>query len=424
MPIVTAEKMVFGGECMAHCNGKNVFVPYAIPGETLEVEITKSYRDYDKARIVKVLTPSEKRVTPLCPLYGTCGGCNMQHIDSEFQQTIRKDMLSDCFAREGIAVPPVQVIAADATGYRCRIQLHDGGFYAAKTNESIPIQQCPVATSEINAYLAQVPPQERPRGKCQLFADSRVCGLKNAGASAQNALGALEKLIIAREQENTGALKVIGGGKRPIKDKVKKRFSGTVSSEEHRAEVLVAGKHIQFDVRGFFQSNLAVLEKATAVICGGLEGHHALDMYSGAGTFSVFLADRFANLTLVEHNRDALVAAEQNLAVAGGICRHESYGMSGERWVAEHAPSCIKRNGSFDAVVIDPPRSGMERAVTDWLCTQHIRKVRSVSCDPATQARDIARLLKAGYVLKELYLLDFYPQTAHIESLACLEYTL
>ena len=134
-------------------------------------------------------------------------------------------------------------------------------------------------------------------------------------------------------------------------------------------------------------------------------------MYAGCGTFSVFLSDIFEKTTLVEHNRDALVFAEQNLSGKN----HESIGLSGAKWATAN------RNAYFDAAVIDPPRSGMEKEVLEYLCRSGIPQIRSVSCDPATQARDTAALVQSGYVLKRLYLLDFYPNTSHIESLAVLE---
>lgn len=406
--VLTAEKLVAGGDCLARRNGKNVFIPKAIPGEELVVRITKSARDYDRAEIEEVRTPSPHRVAPRCPLYGTCGGCSMQHIDDDFQQELRRTLLTDCFSREGIQVPPVTVLAGDSTGYRSRMQLHDGSLFAKATNDAVDFTACPVATPELNAYLSSVPQEKRPRGRVQIFADSRVSSFS----------GTAEHVVLAAEEPEKKTPYIQGGGKRPVKNKVKKRFSGTALSPENSVEVTLSGKTIRFDVRGFFQSNLGVLEKAVAAVTDGLHGKHVLDMYSGVGTFSVFLADRFEKVTLVEHNRDALVYAEINMAGKN----HESYGVSGERFVTDNAEEAAARSGAFDAVVIDPPRSGMEKAVCDWLCRVHVPVIRSVSCDPVTQARDIARLVKAGYTLTALYLLDFYPQTAHIESLACLEY--
>ncbi|MDE6350569.1 MAG: class I SAM-dependent RNA methyltransferase, partial [Treponemataceae bacterium] len=100
---------------------------------------------------------------------------------------------------------------------------------------------------------------------------------------------------------------------------------------------------------------------------------------------------------------------------------HESYGVSGAKWVRENAAQVIAHGGEFDAVVIDPPRAGMEKEVREWLCAHKPRHIRSLSCDPATHARDAAALIRAGYALTALYLPDFYPQTSHIESLAFFE---
>ena len=172
-----------------------------------------------------------------------------------------------------------------------------------------------------------------------------------------------------------------------------------------------------FDVQGFFQSNLQVLEKAITLAVADLSGKNALDMYSGCGTFSVFLAEKFEKVTLVEHNRAAIVFAEQNLLGKN----HDSYGISGEKWVKENSASILSKIGNFDAVVIDPPRSGIEKEVLNFLCTVKPPVLRVISCDPVTNARDIRCLIDAGYKLKKLYLLDFYPQTSHIESLCFLE---
>jgi len=108
MPVtVKAEKLVFGGDCIAHVNGKAVFIPYAVPGETLDIEIISSKRDYDKAKIVSVRAPSPHRRPPACAYYGLCGGCNMMHIDDAYQRSLRKSVLADCFSRAGIDVPEI-----------------------------------------------------------------------------------------------------------------------------------------------------------------------------------------------------------------------------------------------------------------------------------------------------------------------------
>ena len=407
---VIPEKMVFGGSCLAKVNGKNVFIPYAIPGEKIEISIKKSFRDYDIAEIEKVIEPSVHRQLPFCPLYGKCGGCNMQHIDIDFQRELRKQMLADCFEREGINVPEIETISGEPANYRSRIQLTDGGLNEKQSNNILKLDFCPIATDEINSYLKNVSQEKRPLGRVHFFGDKRIV------SSAQKEY---DHLVIADEtKKELWVSKQVGKSKKMAKNKVRQRFAGTLADTRNNCTVCILGKQIEFDVQGFFQSNMDVLEKTIKAVTFNMGGENVLDMYCGAGTFSVFLADIFKKTTLVEHNRDALVHAEVNMAGKA----HETYGLSGSRWVKENAPMILEKNGPFDAVVIDPPRSGMEKEVCSWLCKNKTAQIRSISCDPATQARDASYLIKSGYKLTKLYLLDFYPQTSHIESLAYFEF--
>lgn len=412
---ITAEKMVFGGDCIGKFNGKTVFVPYAIPGEKLEVEITRDERDYCVASIVNVLEKSPHRVMPFCSLYGKCGGCNMQHIDQEYQAELRTQILRDAFEREGVTVGEIEVIRDTDKGYRSRFQFHNGGLMGKRSNEIIPIESCPCATDEINHYLSEIPFEHRPEGRVHVFGSSRISSIPEG----------YDKIVIAeipeeerkKKEKARKQMTTPGGSKLKKQKKIKARYSGTVSDAMTSCTVSLLGKNLIFDVQGFFQSNLGLLEKAIPLIIEGLEGKNVLDMYSGSGTFSVFLADKFENVTLVEHNKNAIVYAEQNMAGK----KHESYGLSGEVWIKYHSENCMKTSGKFDACVIDPPRSGMEKSVCQWLQKSGIPCIRSLSCDIATHARDIKFLSRSGYELKKLYLLDFYPQTCHIESLAILE---
>lgn len=408
MPItVTAEKLTFGGDCIARVNGKTVFIPYAIPSETLDIEIISSKRDYDKARIVNIIAPSSHRRIPSCEYYGICGGCNMMHIDDAYQRELRKSVLADCFSRAGIDVPEIDVVAGKSEGYRARFLLHDGGLVARDGKSIVPVTHCTVATDEVNAWFSETVFENRPRGLLRIFGDEKVV---RSGESGKKIVSAL----CAKAEGTEGAVK--NAAQNVYGKKIKtpqKRFSGTLASPDTAVKIAIGGKEIGFDVRGFFQSNTEVLERAIGKVCISLSGKNALDLYAGCGMFSVFLSDSFEHVTLVEHNRDALVFAEQNMAGK----RHTSLGISGEAWVRNFS----KKAPFFDAVVTDPPRSGMEKAVCDRLCESGIPHIRSLSCDPATHARDAAKLIRSGYRLVSLSLLDFYPNTCHIESLAIFE---
>lgn len=414
MPVHTiiTDKMVFGGDCIAKIDGKTVFIPFALPGETLEVEITRQTRDYDCARIVNIVKPSVHRVKPFCKYYGTCGGCSLQHADSEYQKELRVQMLESAFEREGLRVPPIEVVSDSPTSYRARFQFTDGGLKMKLSDKVVALDSCPCATEEINHFLSEVPFEKRPRGRVHVFGSSAISSIPEGYDRLVIAHEvAKEKLPVQKKERRS-----LNGRPLPKQKQIKKQWTASSLDPRNACTVMLCGKPITFDVQGFFQSNLAVLQKAIPLVCQNLTGNHVLDMYAGCGTFSRFLGEHFTKVSLVEHNRDALIYAEQNLASLA----HESYGVSGGLWVKNHAKSCVERNGAFDAVVIDPPRSGMEKDVRDWLSKQCIPQVRSVSCDAATHARDIAALVKCGYKLEKLFLLDFYPQTAHIESLAYL----
>ena len=395
--------MVFGGKSLGKIDGKNVFVPYTIPGEKLEIEITEQNKDYDNAEIVKILEPSPHRIEPACRYYGKCGGCNMMHIEPAYQKELRKGILTDIFRQNGIDIAEkTEIISGPDFNYRSRFQLNDGGLSQRRSNVVIKIEECLCAENAVNDYLKNTAeqPQKRPAGRSHLF-----------GSSFSE-----EGLKIAKEEKKDNKPNITGGGQKNKKLKIKENhyFSGTVASPQNTMTVNFGGHKLSFDVRGFFQSNLFVFEKVCRLITDLLPGgKNIIDMYSGCGSISTFLTEKYENVVLVEHNRDALVYAEQNLAGT----KHMSYGLSGAAFVK----TCANTLPAFDACTIDPPRSGMEKEVCQWLCKSNIPLILSISCDPATHARDCAKLISAGYELKQMYLLDFYPNTSHIESLAVLE---
>ncbi len=404
---IITEKMIFGGNCIAKVNGKTVFIPYSLPNEKLIIEITETYKDYDIAKIVEILTPSPHRIKPRCSLYGLCGGCNMMHIDDNYQIELRKSILKDCFERENIEIPEITAITSQSCNYRNRFKLIDGGLSIKKGNVVVNLTNCPVASPEINNYFKNNSQQNRPKGRVHVFGSNQ---LLTDSAFCKN--------IVIEQSKTPIAIQTLP--KKKIKHQIKKIYSGTVIDEQNKVTIMLKGKKLTFDVRGFFQSNIAVLENIIDIVTGTQHGNNVLDMYSGCGTFSVFLADLYNKVYMVEHNRDAMVFAEQNMA--GTL--HEGFGVSGKNWIKYNAPGILSSIGNFDQVIIDPPRSGMEKEVCNWLCMQKIPYINSVSCNPSTHARDAAKLIKSGYTLTKLYLADFYPQTSNIESIACFEYRL
>lgn len=384
--MITTGKMINGGKCIAKLNGKTVFVSNVLPEEEVSIRISEQKKDYDEAIPISILKPSPFRRQPICKNYMICGGCSLQIANDDYQKELRKNILYDSLIRSGIQetqLPQIQVISGSSWEYRNRFQFHNNnGLMKASGNEIIQIDECPIATKKIQEYLKDFSRQNKPENtRTQVFSSEKII--------TEN------KIIIAKENN-----KIQGTGKRKI-------YGGTLIDGQQEVQIDLLGKQLSFDVRGFFQSNIEMLEKTISLVIEGLSGNKVLDFYSGVGTFSIFLADLFKHVSLVEHNRDALVMAEKNLQ----NIPHESFGLSGENFVKQ------AKNFSYDAVVIDPPRSGMEKQVNKWLCESKIPVIRSLSCDPVTQSRDVKKLLDAGYQIEKIFLLDYYPQTSHIESL-------
>ena len=376
--IIIPEKMVAGGTALGRMDGKAVFVPFALPGETCEIEITESKKDYAFARLVSVLEPSPRRVEPRCPLFGRCGGCTLQMADDEYQLKLRKSILENALERARVTPETgVSVVSGDPWGYRSRFQFHKTpsggiGFSEGGSSAVIEVSDCPVANETCRDAIA-------------------------SGSIARD----------ARKSATGNRFHVFGHQGRLWQEGI-----------DEACAVPVAGTTIRFNVKGFFQSNIPMLESLVGAINAvpvsgttAFSGERLLDFYSGVGTFSATTGKAFAETVLVEHNREALETARVNLEGVPGktvLCA-----TSDARW-----PSRPEARLAYDCAIVDPPRLGIDRATLDWIISSKIGDLRSVSCDPVTFARDAARLVAGGFTLREVTLFDFYPQTHHIETLA------
>lgn len=362
---------------MARLSGKVVFVPFTLPGETVKIRIVRHRKDFLRAEPVGILSPSADRREPPCPLFTRCGGCYLQHIRYEAQCAAKREIVRDAFARVGgleLALP--EIVSADELYYRSRVQLHrtsDGrlGFMRRDSNAVITVKHCYIANPPIN----------------RLFAE------QTAGMPGRfTAFASRDRLWVQAE----------GSG----------RSGDTGGAETVRLELL--GKTLEFGVRGFFQSNLEMLAKLVPNLIEEVYrvrrgAGTVVDLYAGVGVFGSFLAERFARVVSVEHNRYSTAYARGNVPGSG----HLFFAEDVDRWAA--GPSAIR---DPDLVVVDPPRTGLSGAVKTYLTGAGVSALVYVSCDPVTLARDAAFLSSKGFTLDGLTLYDFYPQTPHIESLA------
>ena len=364
------DKLVAGGDGLGFSEGKAVFISGVLPGERVRARIVESRRDFDRASLIEVLTPSADRVTPPCALAGICGGCDWLHIRYEAQLAQKAGIVREALRRVGrIDWSEIGVEAGPPLGYRNRVQIHLGsggrlGYKGKASTRVVPVASCPIADRGINRIF-----------------DGRV-----------EAPRQLDRFT------------VYSSGDALVREGI---------DDQRDMLVRVLGKEIAFSVGCFFQSNLTVLEKLVPFALQGLSGAAAADLYCGVGLFGSFLSDRFPRVIAVESSSTAAGYARRNVPSPAG----EVYPMSVEQWIASAA-----HGGPLDAVVVDPPRAGLGAEVRAWLCAAAPKRLAYVSCDPVTLARDLGQLVAGGFVLEEVRVFDFYPQTSHVESAARLRF--
>jgi 23S rRNA (uracil1939-C5)-methyltransferase len=389
---IKVDKWVYGGEALARLDGRVVFAPFLLPGETARLKIG----DDVHADLIEVITPSAERVAPVCPLFTRCGGCHYQHAPYEFQLARKVEILREQLRRVGKIEysGDIETISGPPLGYRNRAQFHvsDGriGYLAPRSHTLVPVTgECPVASPKLNEALATLreklhdPQFPRFVRSIELFTN-----------------------------ETDVQVNIVESDKR-----VARWFFDWIGSVE-AIEYQTGVGTFRVGARSFFQINRFLIEKLVEAALGGDSGdasggaptRSALDLYAGAGLFAVPLAQRFAEVTAVEANSSAARDLEFNAARAGVAVRSELARVEDFLASAHHNP------GEFDFIVADPPRAGLGKAVCQHLAHLAPPKMVIVSCDPATLARDVA-LLKE-YEIEKLVLVDLFPQTYHLETVA------
>ncbi|PJF48679.1 MAG: class I SAM-dependent RNA methyltransferase [Chloroflexi bacterium] len=372
---VTLTALAPTGEAVGRLpDGRIAFVPFGLPGERVAIRITHERRRFVRAALHGVLCPSKARVMPMCPHFTRCGGCDWQHIAYPAQVDFKTGLVREQLHRlGGIADPPLRpcVPALHAFGYRNRIQLVASddsagwGYRMRHTHTVTPIQACPIAPPALNTLIATLPTANVAFADLRLFDDGpRVVG---AHPHALNT-------------------------------------DGTITLGRWRYFV---------PAEAFFQVNTAMAEVLVMEALRVLDPQptwRVLDLYCGVGLFTRPLAERVAYVLGVERDAAAVRAAHRNVA-----------GLAAEVWAADVGEALARpalRRVRWDAVVLDPPRAGMARLALDRLIALRVPRVVYVSCDPATLARDLRRLLDAGYALESVQPLDLFPQTRHVEVVA------
>jgi 23S rRNA (uracil1939-C5)-methyltransferase len=400
---VKATGMAHGGEAVARYGGKVVFVPYVLPGEEVLVELTEDKANYSRGRAVEILAPSPDRVEPRCPHFGTCGGCQWQHIAYERQLTLREEITRSQLTRIAhLTDPPVRPILAaeNPWSYRNHVQLHlheDGrlGFLEAARHIVVPIGEChimhPLLWDLLSSLEIDFPDLERVSLRAGSSTGERLLILETAGGVAPGVEVDLPVSCVLLLPDGT-----------PV----------TYVGESHITET-VSGRSLRISATSFFRVNTSQVEQLLAAVirCANLQGGEVvLDLYCGVGTFGLSLSDGGAKVIGIDTSESAIEDARHNSRGATNVDFRQGT-------VEELLPSLEEPT---DLAVLDPPRQGLSKSALAALVAHAPPMVIYVSCDPATLARDIDRMVQSGYELVEVQPVDTFPQTFHVEAVAFL----
>ena len=383
--------VAFGGDGVARVSGLVIFVPFTIDGDEVEVEITEIRKRYARGKLVRILTPSSHRILPVCPYYTRCGGCRMQHIDYGHQLELKQKQVEEVFKRiANISSFPVMPVLPSPRpfGWRGKAEFHltggaDGprraGLMALASHDIIEIERCEIVGESINRKL------------------------RNFREALRS-----EELLVPRERQLIWS------------DDPEEPPTGVFTDCGPPPDVtrIVRGRRLTVPGRGFFQANVALVGGLVdqVIEMGGLSvTGTVIDAYAGSGLFSLFLGSKAGSLFGIEGDPEAVRCAGINLNREGLPQAKPIHGDVGDV-LKEFVLSGMKA----DLIVLDPPRDGCGEGVLETVAALRPERIVYISCNPATQARDVRRLTGCGYGLDLLQPLDMFPQTGHIEVIASL----
>ncbi|WP_243373954.1 23S rRNA (uracil(1939)-C(5))-methyltransferase RlmD [Geotalea sp. SG265] len=428
---VAIEKLANGGAGFGRCDGKAFFVPFTAPGDVALVRTTVEKSSYAEGALIDLLTTSNQRVAPPCPIFGVCGGCNWQHVAYASQLREKSQIFADLLWRsarvEPALVSPV-IPAPEVYGYRSRVQVkvhcHGGkidlGFYRPKSHQVVDWPgKCAISHRSINLaleclrQLLQAFPGAAGVNQVDLARsdDDHVSVVFTYTGNSPESLA--EHLLHWEERESIGSahirhhkgtIKVFGED--PLSYRIPEN---TLPGLPERTLFFSTGAFSQINYRQNLQLIRLVAEFAALT---GTE--RVLDLFCGNGNFSIPLAHGASHVTGYEGYEPSVLDGKKN-AVHNGV-ENISFHCSD---AAAAVRSLAAAKEIFEVIVLDPPRSGAAETVSAIRALQ-AEKIIYVSCDPATLARDLNILKNNGFHVRKSQGVDMFPQTYHLESVTLL----
>jgi 23S rRNA (uracil1939-C5)-methyltransferase len=398
------------GDGIAAGPGGTIYVPGALPGETVDVEEVAGHPD--RRRLLHVASASPQRISPICPHFGVCGGCAVQHWDSDCYRAWKRDLVVDALRLVGLDAPVADLVDAHGAGRRravlhARRGTHDVlqvGFSAARAHRVVAIDRCPVLAKSLDGAI-------------------------EAAWEIADALGKTSKPLDLQVTATNGGLDIDVRGSGPLSTTLTSSVARIAEKRDlarltrhgelvvlRRMPTLHVGKAtVQLPPAAFLQATAegeAVLARLVLAYCGC--GTCAADLFAGVGPFALRLAERM-RVHAVDDDELALAALQRAAATTSGLKP-----VTLERRDLFRRPLTAAELKRYDVVVFDPPRQGAEMQSREIASTGAPRVV-AVSCNPATFARDASVLVRGGYRLVDVTPVDQFRYAAHVEIVALFE---
>ena len=398
-----------GGAAVARDDGKVWLVNYALPGEVVEAEPRGRQGGVAVAAATRVIEPSPHRVAAPCPYFGACGGCQLQHAAYAHQLELKRQVVEEAWSRAGLRLPPDTAVLGmdDPWRYRIRGEFEAlataggwrFGFHRMRSHSVLPIDSC-------------------------LIHDQRIERALPAFARAANELQLqdLQNLLLTVEPAGPGLLwrmRFRGREPRWPRDEFAHRVAELLPESTLLDDAMsLEFWDLTFRVRSdtFVQTNfrqMLVLYRTALDMLAAKSDERVLDLYAGIGTISVAVARHAASVAAIEENPHAVQLGRLNARINSAR--------------VEYLPGKVEmvlrgiRLGQYQAAILDPPRAGCEPAALAELIRLGPERLVYVSCEPSTHARDLIGLVRGGYRVRRAAIVDMFPQTYHIESVALLE---
>jgi len=413
--VLAVERLAAGGDGVGRIDAKVAFAPRTAPGDVVEVEVVEERRSWCRARMIRLVTAGPDRITPHCPAFGDCGGCDWQHLAYPAQLAAKRSIVEDALRRIGRLHPPAVTPTIPSPlehGYRHRARMHTArrgqaaqfGFFRRGSHDVVPLEACPVLHPSLNVVLGALAVAGRVQPRAFAHCGQVCLDTGWDGATARLLLRGMEDKPLNISEPAASALRdaaAVSGVRLLLGDETREPLP---LGPGPQALVTTGEAFTQVNLR----QNLKLVEVALD-LAAPVPGEEILDLCCGLGNLAVPAAARGGRVTGVDIDGEAVRQARENAGRLG----FEATFVRDDAAAAARALAGAGRR--FTLVLLNPPRTGAREAASIVPSLAPLRIV-VVSCDPATLARDASVLAAAGYALEVVRPIDLFPQTAHVET--------